>query len=673
MVGNDPNLAKAQSDLSALLDAALQYLAEGRSIVPVKEGQKAPPHVAWEEYQKRRPTEEEVQAWWEKWPTANIAIVTGGISGITVIDLDGPEGMASARANLLTGQHLETRIHKTPKGHHILCKYDSRFHTGAGFLPGVDVRNDGGYIIAPPSVVDGKEYTVYRDGPIAAIPFGPEALTVSKVVPIRPETEHPTWVSEALRGVPEKERNQTATRLVGYFHSKGIPPDIIFETLMPFAKACEPEMDPRELQKVIASVTQYERHVAANAITDPPTFSQKGDSLFYEWPGLGVSAELEDVYLDKEGIYCDLTIRGEQPGIPPLQHGPVRYNLKTTRSQSELVRHLAGRLEGINWATILEQMARLAIAHVKEGEPIIDLRESAGRPFERYLLDPLVLDSQPTILFGDGGTGKSLLALAILLAIETGNKDILGMAPSIRKKGLLLDWEFNDWEHAERMEHIMNGVWAGIPSNAIAYRRCYLPLHQEVGPIKRYIEENGIGFVVIDSAAAACGEEPEKASEALRFFNALRRLNVTALVVAHQVKKNKDSDMEKPFGSSFWWNMARSVWKLERVQQGNELAIGVYHKKWNVDRQRAPLSYRVNFTADEITFESQSIFENEELASKLSIKIQLQNQLRNGKATVKELAEAIGGKEGSVYQTMNRNRKMFSQDGKEWSLMSKYL
>ena len=68
------------------LEAALEYLDRGWSIIPIKpEGKR--PAIKWLDYQERQPTEKEVEEWWTKWPTYDIAIVTGAISGVVVVDL----------------------------------------------------------------------------------------------------------------------------------------------------------------------------------------------------------------------------------------------------------------------------------------------------------------------------------------------------------------------------------------------------------------------------------------------------------------------------------------------------------------------------------------------------------------------------------------------------------
>ena len=76
-----------------MLNEALKYARLGFSIIPLAERSKTP-LIEWGPYQRRRASEAEVREWFKQWPTANVGIVTGGISGVIVVDLDGPEGIA---------------------------------------------------------------------------------------------------------------------------------------------------------------------------------------------------------------------------------------------------------------------------------------------------------------------------------------------------------------------------------------------------------------------------------------------------------------------------------------------------------------------------------------------------------------------------------------------------
>ena len=75
------------------LEAALRYANQGFSVIPVKKNKK--PYVKWERYQTERAGERQIKKWWQQWPGANPAIVTGEISGVDVVDVDSEAGWAA--------------------------------------------------------------------------------------------------------------------------------------------------------------------------------------------------------------------------------------------------------------------------------------------------------------------------------------------------------------------------------------------------------------------------------------------------------------------------------------------------------------------------------------------------------------------------------------------------
>ena len=104
-----------------------------------------------------------IRGWWTKWPSANIGIATGEVSNLAVVDLDGPNTQTLLKRE---GIFLpETATVQTGRGYHAFyahpgCKVATRsavLSDGQGSK--VDVRGDGGYVVAPPSVhITGKVY-----------------------------------------------------------------------------------------------------------------------------------------------------------------------------------------------------------------------------------------------------------------------------------------------------------------------------------------------------------------------------------------------------------------------------------------------------------------------------------------------------------------------------------
>jgi predicted P-loop ATPase len=149
---------------------ALQYLlVDGFSVFPVGEDKK--PLIEWTKYQTQLPTEEEINNWWTQFPNANIGIAVGKISGIVVVDVDVYKGGS-------VDPFPKTYTVKTGSGGiQLYYKYLSGVRNSVNKYPqypNVDIRGEGGYVVAPPSKIIPKVSTangIYEI--IDARPFEP--------------------------------------------------------------------------------------------------------------------------------------------------------------------------------------------------------------------------------------------------------------------------------------------------------------------------------------------------------------------------------------------------------------------------------------------------------------------------------------------------------------------
>jgi len=155
--------------MKTTLEWARYYVFEkGFSVIPLREKDKRPAIETWTPYQTKRPSEEELTQWFGNDSKNNIGIVTGKISGIAVVDLDSRDAIEFAKRN---------RFHKTPcvktgKGLHLYYIYEEgiRNFQKRDDIPDIDLRGDGGYVVAPPSIHPSGEQYVWLMG-IDDLPF----------------------------------------------------------------------------------------------------------------------------------------------------------------------------------------------------------------------------------------------------------------------------------------------------------------------------------------------------------------------------------------------------------------------------------------------------------------------------------------------------------------------
>lgn len=248
--------------LSKLHEAAANYHRRGLKPIPCLVRDKKP-KVPWLEYQRKQPLLDEVDRWWTDEPNANIALLMG--CGLLAVDLDG-EGAEKLLWDVgIVLPDAAPRV-ETGKGAHVYLSVSEVLPNSARLLQGegcaVDIRGDGGYVIAPPSIHEtGRVYRWSREGE------WPPPLAPARLIElIRANTRQPRgdnaeprpsgahdWISTALQGVGEGARNDTCARLAGYLLTK-LPFDVTLSILTQFGARCRPPMPEREVRITCESI-----------------------------------------------------------------------------------------------------------------------------------------------------------------------------------------------------------------------------------------------------------------------------------------------------------------------------------------------------------------------------------------------------------------------------------
>lgn len=251
-----------QSDDGAHLEAALGYLKRGWAVVPAGERAKRP-IVPWQAYQHRMPSEAEVTVWFGRWPRANLAVITGAISGIVVVDIDPKNGGGQSMAA------LETRHGALPPsvesitgggGRHVYFLYPGReVRNRVGLAPGIDLRGDGGCIIVPPSVHPSGNRYRWKPGhapgqvDLAALPVWLEQSRFLSGGPRGRSTAY--WRNLVHEGVKEGQRNSTIASFAGHLLWHGVDPDVALELMLAWNRVRgRPPLDDEEVIRTVQSI-----------------------------------------------------------------------------------------------------------------------------------------------------------------------------------------------------------------------------------------------------------------------------------------------------------------------------------------------------------------------------------------------------------------------------------
>lgn len=201
-----------------------------------------------------------IKKWWQRYPKANIGIVTGARSGLFVLDIDPPKG-GKASLQKLENDHgkiktLSARTGGKGRHYYFQCK-NTEMGNKTGILAGVDIRCNGGYIVASPSLhVSGRKYQwrgVKKPSleQLACLPKWLLKLTQTSV--------KKTFDNQnLLAGIPEGKRNNTLASIAGSLRNKGFGEKTIYTVLEEInSTECNPPLDEEEVKKIATSYSKY--------------------------------------------------------------------------------------------------------------------------------------------------------------------------------------------------------------------------------------------------------------------------------------------------------------------------------------------------------------------------------------------------------------------------------
>jgi hypothetical protein len=243
-------------------EAALAYLARGWAVIPVEPGGKRP-LIAWEEFQHRFPEPVKVESWFNRWPKANLGIVTGKTSGLVVLDID-PRHDGDESLLLLEREHgpLPHSIEALTGGggRHVYFRHPGKeMRNRVGLAPGIDLRGDGGMIVVPPSLhPSGKHYfweVSHHPDETSLAPMPQWLESLIRGVEGSPGHPFTFWRQLVRAGVPEGERNSSIASLTGHMLWHGIDPEVTLELLLCWNRVrCHPPLSDEEVARTVESI-----------------------------------------------------------------------------------------------------------------------------------------------------------------------------------------------------------------------------------------------------------------------------------------------------------------------------------------------------------------------------------------------------------------------------------
>ena len=666
---------------NTMLSAALRYIELGLGIIAISPGSKIP--VSDSELQpsgSRSPVTdvETARKLWKLYPKAGVAICTGKVEGarlnVTVVDFDDEESYEN-----LKDQIPKTKIVKTPRGYHAYLKYMPEIKQATKFagLDKVDTRQQGGYVIAPPTVRGDDKYEWIDQ----ASPLAEWAGLIEMQNSYKPASEprtgdaagwdevtQPSWVATYLsEGAPEGERNSATARLSGYLNAKHIPINIARQLLETFRLACDPPMDQRELDQTIQSIYRYvpaEDVFVSTELSAPVVDQSVANRRTLRWADEDLISELSRISDNRNGLDCRILFRTHTTAI----YGPVRLNLLSSSSRESLIRQLKTRNKEVNWSMALDQITNLVSTSLDDAGSGIDMRyyKPSGEK-QGWAIRPFVQDKSASLVFGTGGEGKSTLVVAMLLSKASGRAFIPGIDPGAPSSVMFCDWEDNE----ENFWITCNALLAGMSMTfddllmPVVYRHFAGSLGDYTDVISDEIARHRIEVLAIDSLVASSGSEhsPNDAEAARVWHQVVSSFGIASIGITHIAKNSTNKD-GTPFGSAFFYNLSRAVFQVSRENESEHSSVlAVAHRKGNNTGIMKTMGLRADFESDEfdratkITYSEADLNTTEVLATKLSVTDRVLYTIKDIAMEPKDIAEELDIPSNTVRQALLRAKE----------------
>ena len=252
-----------------IFNAALILIAKNFRVFPLFKGDKKPATASG--FKEASDDPDKIESWFGTGREVNIGIATGAVSGVWVLDIDVKNGI-NGNESLAA---LEAEFGKLPAtlscttgsgGTHYYFKYDGTtvIKNSVGIRPGIDVRAEGGYVVAPPSVVNGHPYE-WND------PRSKTAMASQWLIDIvgkqgTKSDKKPTTTPETINS---GSRNDTLMRTASRHMQKGRKKEVVMEIVHDVNEtACNPPLDHAEVTQIVNNVFDlYLKEVRAH-LTD---------------------------------------------------------------------------------------------------------------------------------------------------------------------------------------------------------------------------------------------------------------------------------------------------------------------------------------------------------------------------------------------------------------------
>ncbi len=389
-----------------------------------------------------------------------------------------------------------------------------------------------------------------------------------------------------------------------------------------------------------------------------PVVKQAINRLTYQWDSLDLLVEADRI---TDAGQAELWFYHANGTGNKLLH-IAKVNLLSSSTMTGLAKRMGNHSQDIPWEQALTFITKTSMVYQRRGEPAQVLQPVSAevlRPV--YFIEPIIVKGVPNIIYGDKGVNKTTLALMMMGLIEMGYAESpSGFIPEHTAKTAMLDWEGTEDLTNYTLARLIEGDT--IPYFELNYLRSKAPLPDDIDRIANFLADCHAEVVVIDSLGQAAGSDKFDSAgkgAALKFFECLRQLNITSLIIAQNAKGGEDNSKKTIFGSTYYTYYSRNIFELKGKddEKGEDRAhLALFHTEANYSKKYPTLGFCVDYTETTIRMSREAVSLSQFLEKASNTKALLEF-LKTGAKSVSAVGTELGLSD-------NRSRVLLSQSKK---------
>lgn len=389
-------------------------------------------------------------------------------------------------------------------------------------------------------------------------------------------------------------------------------------------------------------------------------------------PSARVEVKFTEIIRSRQSFEAIVTVQlihNTEGSMPAFEQ---RLDLNSASAISNLCTALnaayGNKKDGYNWVLILNRAGIAIKKNLLEEKRATVFAENEEYERSTYLVEHFLEHGSPTLIHGDGSTGKSYFCLYMAVCAALG-RPFFGKKTEYFKT-LYIDHEATAQKLKNRMHRVANGL--AVPfSSLVEHIHWYKPegsLASEQEIIARMVEEGGYKAIIVDAGASASGGSPIDEQAVLKMFTALDHIPCAKLIIHHEPKNVEGMGDDKAYyGTTFWRNAPRLAWRLKReAKEETKSIIKATHHKANDDGESAPFTYSMDFP---LALKPVTLFKTEDEFEE-SDETKIINYLLQGEADMPSVAVACGltntTAERKLNQLMEKGKIERKRDGRKY-------